>query len=213
VLRALLDAIAPPRCAGCGRAGHEFCPVCRLRIAETPLTKRRDVDGVGLILALGAYDGPLRQAILACKYQNRRDVAVSLGALIAARVSPGGEVLVPVPLHPARLAARGYNQARLLAAALALGWRRLARESRLELADALCRVRATSPQSELHLGARETNVRDAFAAGPQARVVACRRVVLVDDVVTTGATLRACAQVLRACGARSIMAICAAAKL
>ena len=171
------------------------------------------MDGVGVIFALGAYEGPLRQAILALKYQNRRDVAETLGAMITARISPGGDVLVPVPLHPARLAARGYNQARLLAASLAMGWRELAKESRPELADALCRVRATSPQSELHLEAREVNVRNAFAAGPQARVVAGRRVVLVDDVVTTGATLRACTQVLRGCGARTIMAVCAAAKL
>jgi ComF family protein len=133
--------------------------------------------------------------------------------MITARISPGGDILVPVPLHPARLAARGYNQARLLAVSLASGWRKLALESQLELADALRRVRATSPQSELHLEAREANVRDAFAAGPQARVVAGRRVVLVDDVVTTGATLRACTQVLSGCGARSIIAICAAATL
>jgi ComF family protein len=146
-----------------------------------------------------AGDGhnPLAIAIHALKYRSRRCVAAALGELLALTCSaPAEAIVVPVPLHPARLRARGYNQAFLLA-------RVLARRRRLELADALERTRDTPAQRELGRQARLANLRGAFRVVRPERVHH-RRVLLVDDVLTTGATADACAGVLRAAGASGV---------
>jgi ComF family protein len=141
---------------------------------------------------------PLAVAVQRLKYGGRRVVAATLGDLLAARYPFGaGTVVVPVPLHPHRLRARGFNQALLLA-------RRLARGRRLELAPrALARVRDTTPQADLGAGARQGNVRNAFVVQRPAAVRG-RAVVLVDDVLTTGATADACARALCTAGATRV---------
>lgn len=110
------------------------------------------------------------------------------------------DVVIPVPLHPARLAARGYNQAALLGAAVA-------GELAVPLvARALSRTRATPPQARLDRAARLGNVAGAFRVRMPARVRG-RRVLLIDDVSTTGATLAACAAALREAGAAEVTAL------
>jgi ComF family protein len=104
---------------------------------------------------------------------------------------------VPVPLHPARLAERGFNQAEILAAPCAAAW------GRPLLTGALVRTRATQPQTDLDAAARRANVAGAFAVRRPA-AVASRRLLLVDDVLTTGATAWAAARALRAGGAASV---------
>ncbi|MEO5762642.1 MAG: phosphoribosyltransferase family protein [Vicinamibacteria bacterium] len=106
---------------------------------------------------------------------------------------------IPVPLHPGRLRARGFNQADLLATALA-------RNVRIARADALTRVRDTPSQTNLPAGERRRNVRNAFKA-TQSRALSGAIVVLVDDVMTTGATLRECASTLLANGVREVRSI------
>jgi ComF family protein len=143
------------------------------------------------------------------KYQQERHLATPLAALLldclAARPL-AVDVLVPVPLDPARGRERGYNQAALLAApvAKALGLP--------ALPDVLQRTRPTRPQVGLNAGERRANVRGAFACGnPSA--VAGRRVLLVDDVMTTGATLEACADALTAAGAAQVYGLVVARDL
>jgi ComF family protein len=152
--------------------------------------------------AIGAYDGALRAIVHSLKYDGRRSLAVPLGALMRNR---GGDVLaeaayaVPVPLHRRRRRERGFNQAA-----------DLARQLRIPVLPALRRSKPTATQASLPAARRHQNVRDAFEATGAARALRGEVVVLVDDVCTTGATLEACARVLRAAGAAEVRAITAA---
>jgi ComF family protein len=152
--------------------------------------------------AVGAYDGALRAIVHAIKYEGRRSLAKPLAALMHRRCSAvldGAHFLVPVPLHPSRRRARGFNQALDLARHLGPG-----------AARALKRRRATPSQTGLPAAQRHRNMRDAFAPARRAPELTGAVVVLVDDVSTTGATLDACARVLKAMGAREVRAVTAA---
>lgn len=188
--------ITPPVCDACGDPLPSWrlisidsgcCPRCRRR--ERHVARSR---------AIGAYEGSLRAIVHALKYDGRRSVAKPLAALLAhhgADLLNGADFVVPVPLHRSRRRARGFNQAA-----------EIARHLQVPAAHALRRVRATCSQTDLPAAKRHANVRDAFA--PVQRVaVRDRIVVVVDDVSTTGATLEACARVLRAAGAREVRAL------
>jgi ComF family protein len=228
----LLAVVFPSQCPSCGSAlSHPttgpLCEACwsaldRGAVAArcrcgSPLSGsgrpacgrcRRGLTPLSASLSLGAYDGPLRAAIHELKYHGRRRVAARLAERIAAApvasvlLTPD-TVLVPVPLYPRRRRERGFNQAELIA--LELG-RRLALPVRAQ-----CLVRRLDTPSQTGLTAKErrSNVKDAFAVVRRAQV-AGRVVVLVDDVVTTGATLRACARVLLLAGAVEVRSVSAA---
>jgi ComF family protein len=211
VCAAELPAGAPPAlCVSC-RASivpppHPLCPRCGLPLSAPSagcppcLAAAPSFDSaraLGLYRPAGDGHNPLAIAIHALKYRRRRCVAAALGELLAlACTAPADVVVVPVPLHPTRLRARGYNQAFLLA-------RVLAHHRRLELSHPLERVRDTAPQRSLGRRARLANLRAAFRIARAERVRG-RRVLLVDDVLTTGATADACAGVLRAAGATGV---------
>jgi ComF family protein len=148
------------------------------------------------------FKGPLRQAIHAFKYSGQTALAVPLGHILEVGWANGNlpaEAIVPVPLHPARLRERGYNQAALLA-------RRLALATRLPVVEeGLRRTRATAVQMTLGAAERKLNVAGAFEGAPGR--LAGRRVVLIDDVCTTGATLEACSVALREAGAAAVWAL------
>jgi ComF family protein len=150
------------------------------------------------------FGGTVRRALHELKYAGERRLAEPLGEAIArrwARAGAGGEVLVPVPVHEARRRERGYDQAELLA-------RAAARHLRLPVHAALARERATVAQYRLDRSRRAANLSGAFFVGPAARrTVAGRWMILVDDVVTTGATLGACAEALLGAGALAVSAI------
>jgi ComF family protein len=160
---------------------------------------RREVDRAR---AIGAYDGALRAVIHALKYEGRRSLARPLGALMRVRgsdVLEGADWIIPVPLHRSRRRERGFNQAADLA-------RHLGRPVR----DALRRVRPTETQTGLPQAHRHHNVRGAFALARAGADLAGATIVLVDDVSTTGATLDACARVLKEAGVREVRALTAA---
>jgi len=148
------------------------------------------------------FDGTLREAIHCFKYSNLQDLAIPLGKLMSDywEKSPlPAETIVPVPLHPDRLRERGYNQATLLA-------RELGKSIGLPIAeDSLARVRATPPQVGLGAQERKENVHDAFRCS--SAELKEKRILLIDDVCTTGATLEACSIALRQAGARSVWAL------
>jgi len=166
---------------------EELCSMCHTH----PLT----VDG---IRSVAFFEGVLREAVHEFKYQGVRTLARPLARLMVEYQREHrlpAEVLVPVPLHPQREAERGYNQAALLA-------RAMGEALQLPVVEhMLARVRATPPQVGLNAAERRTNVHAAFSATTAA---AGRRVLLIDDVCTTGATLDACAVALKAQGAESV---------
>jgi ComF family protein len=193
----LADALAPPSCAACdARLDRRavLCAACAQAVVAA---------GPDPIVAFALFGGPIAAALRRLKFDNRPDLAGPLGHLLrrAARAARlRADVVVPVPLHPARLAERGYNQAALLGAAAA-------RELGVPLdARALQRTRCTSQQARLDRERRLENVSGAFSARSPGRVQG-RRVVLVDDVATTGATLAACSAALREAGAASVTAL------
>ena len=153
----------------------------------------------------GIYDGALREAIHALKFDGRRALAKPLGLLMADAAIDDPrfrevEAVIPVPLHPQRLKERGFNQSELLANAVAQALNR-------PVAALLRRIRPTAAQSGLSEADRRKNVRDAFAAtGRLDGVVA----LLVDDVLSTGSTTSACARELTRAGAEEVLVLTAA---
>ena len=211
-----LDLALPASCSGCGREGAPLCVAClpaldaRLALpGGTPIGLPADIPAPLLQLEWCApFAGPVRHALHDLKYAGERRLAEPLGAAVArrwARVGTGAEVVVPVPVHADRERHRGYDQAALIAAVVA-------RDLGRPLALALERGRATVAQFELGREDRAANVAGAFrvGAGSSRAAVAGRWVLLVDDVVTTGATLAACATALRDVGAAAVSAIAVA---
>lgn len=220
-LGALLDLLAPSRCYWCGRV-CPFAPACdacaaalpwnrfACRACALPLPPAAHTDVCTACLceappqdrgwAAFRYETPLPQAIVELKFRGQLAPAHVVGALmatrLAARPSPMPEVLIPMPLHAGRLRRRGYNQAVELGRALA---RRLT--LRFEPAAAR-RVRATKEQTRLDAAGRRRNVRGAFVVDPA--LVGGHHVALLDDVVTTGATVAELARAARAAGAARI---------
>ena len=204
----LLDAALPARCVGCGAEGRPLCTSCapsldaRLEIeAGVPIGLPGDVPVPLLQLEwCSAFRGTTRAALHAIKYQGERRLAEPLGAALArrwARVGIGADLLVHVPVHADRARQRGYDQAELIA-------RVAARHLGLPSGSLLTRERATAAQFDLDRADRAANVAGAFTVRA---ALDGRWILLVDDVVTTGATLAACAVVLEAAGARAVSAI------
>lgn len=183
-------------CAACGlplpAPGQKQCGRCEA--GEYEFDRAR---------SYGAYEGTLREVLHLFKFHGMRPLAGPLGARMADVLREGWasneiDAVIAVPLAAQRLRERGFNQAELLA-------REVARRAGLPLVKEACRrKRATPPQTGLTRAQRLENLRGAFVPGKKAAAVSGLRILLVDDVFTTGATLSACARVLRHVGARSV---------
>ena len=195
----LSDVVLPRHCAGCRLAGEWLCSSCRDACEPEALSLAPGLSG----WSAGTFAGPLREALHAFKYGGGHGLANELGALVARLVAADLgtgtplDAIVPVPLHRDRLRERGYDQGLLLG-------ERVAGSCGLPLLPALHRIRRTGPQVALDRAARGRNLSGAFVG--MAGSLRGLRVAIVDDVVTTGATLRSAAAAVRACGARSVRA-------
>ena len=205
--RALSSALFPPRCAACGRPGAALCQPClatatrlphpQCRQCTRPLTYgnqcarcRLEQRRIDHLYVPYAYTPPILQAVHRFKYANKRYLAADLATLAMSALPPDLQVdlVVPIPLTSSRERQRGYNQGRLLAAEVA---------RRLDLpldAGVLTRLRDTPPQTSLPRAQRLANVRGSFRA---LRKLSGARILLVDDVTTTGATIEAATRALR----------------
>jgi ComF family protein len=220
----LVAALAPPACASCRaplpRAGPLLCPACHRAL---PWLAEPRCHRCGLPAPCGApcpaagaaferawaplaYDGPARRLVTALKFRGALPLAGLMAAQIAATVPRAlldeTAVLVPVPLHPTRRRARGFDQAALLADALGS-------RMRLPVASVLRRTGSTARQLGASRGARLAVGRLTIAV----RAPVPARAVLIDDVHTTGATFEACARALRDAGAERVDAVAYARSL
>jgi ComF family protein len=229
----LLDLILPRHCAVSGRplvgdetgavapevlrevqvAGADYCTRCGasqgagVGVIRECLSCRDYRDGFGTreVVAVGDYEGVLKEMCLALKFGGERRVAEPLAAWLAQLCFDRGiagkvELVIPMPLHIIRFFKRGYNQAGLIANRLATAL------NKPLVADALRRVAATNRQATLSAAQRKGNVEDAF----EASTIDDKIVLLVDDVMTTGATIHSAARALKKAGAKAVYAAVAA---
>jgi competence protein ComFC len=218
----VVDAVYPKRCAGCARRGVWLCAACdgTLTLFDPPWCERCGVpwslsackcsdlpEYLERVRSVGPFDGWLRDAIHLLKYHGEWGRVDQLGPLAAAAAEDLGpyDVIVPVPLHPSRAKQRGFNQAELLAKVVGT-------MSGVTTETLLIRRRATAAQAQLGADDRAVNVRGAFALAEGANIGE-RSMLLVDDVITTGATLGACAAALHEAGAGRIVAVSIAREL
>lgn len=212
-MQPFVDLVYPPRCPACGDQVTQqggLCLDCWSGI--TVPSSDSDLDGSAVdweqgVVAAARYDDISRRLILTFKHGGKISLATLLGQMLASRMPPidtqDPPLLIPVPLHRVRLWQRGFNQAALLA-------RELSRHGHGDLlVDGLVRKQRTPSLGGLGKHERRAALKGAITArSSKTKTIAGRRVVLVDDVFTSGATSDACVKALRSAGARSVLVAC-----
>lgn len=195
-LNSLLNLIFPPRCEVCRKGSEEaLCSECfgQIQFMKPQLG----------IFSASVYDGVLRDALHRFKFQKRKNLAEPLGVLLVKYLSHTPalpleefDCIVPVPLHRRRQRQRGYNQAELLA-------RVISKYYEVPVVSALERTKDTHPQFDLPREERLTNVKGAFKVSDP-KAVYNKKIILLDDIFTTGSTIAECSKTLKIAGARGV---------
>lgn len=203
IIQSVGDRLFPLNCLGCDAEGSWVCGACEDALLFLLPVWQEAVPPLQGVIAVYPYDAKVvREAVHALKYLYATAVVEWMNGAINAWCAAGGAdlfssdcVIVPVPLHRRRYVERGFNQAALIAMALGAAVGR-------PVAPLLRRIRATNPQMAQTRAGRLLNVYNAFAVIPGSAIP--RTAIIVDDVVTTGATLAACARALETAGARTV---------
>jgi len=220
----LLNYLFHSRCLLCEKPLHDMSPLCPECFEELKFGTEKRCVKCGQVMSsslvdpscadcrnrhypyheiriLGTYAGSLQKLVQGLKFRERHSVSAVLADCLVRFVDPSYflvDCMVPVPLHRSRLKERGYNQSRLVLD-------RIGRYLRVPvLADALVRHKNTKPQSRLRAEERRENVRDAFRPGRQAKLMSGKKILLFDDVMTTGNTLNEACETLKKCGPSSV---------
>lgn len=212
-----LDWIYPPVCIGCGEPGYRLCTKCLEKIqfltgsicrkCGHPISKNAELcktcadapPAYDSLRSLARYEGVVRECVHALKYENNQSLGEFFSSWMAELVHDSGwlvDMVIPVPLSPIRMVERGYNQSALLARPLAISLGIRYKPYGLE------RIRNTRSQVELSAEERRHNVAGAFEAIPD--IVREKQVLLIDDVTTTGSTIKECTLALKAAGASAV---------
>jgi ComF family protein len=208
LIQLVLDLLYPTRCAGCKSVGcGEWCAECDGKIVlYSPGAGQKFLDlGDGppmTVVSAAPFGPPVREAIHALKYTGGKNLDAPLAKHMSRAFAQSGvavDIIIPIPIHKKRQRERGYNQSELLA-------RQISTFIYAPMAaKAMTRVRHTSQQAKLSAAERKANVKDAFSGDPA--VLKNKRVLLVDDVFTTGATLMEAGRAARAAGAAEVFAL------
>ena len=193
MLQDYLDPLFPPECTACGRVEqHTFCGICRSALIPGSVIQ---LEGFGLVHSAWEYGGPIRQAIQRMKYAPKVEVAWSFARAMPSLIQQMGQydAIVPIPLTAKRLFLRGFNPSLEIARHI---------PGRLET-NILYRKKGSRPQVGLTSERRRQNVRDTFFTRNHSKIEG-KRVLIVDDVLTTGATLQTAGWKLREAGAKHI---------
>lgn len=195
-----LELLFPPRCGNCGRVDSGWCDDCITLLHQYPIApKEKSLSDNFAILSSGVHEGMLRESLHNLKYLRQTQLASILGARLVPIFEAQSwqpDFITPVPMHPKRLKERGYNQADLIARAFA------SVVNIPYIPNALIRTKETISQVGLSAQERQDNMRDVFKA--QSEEFGGKIGIIVDDVLTTGATLHECATALYAGGAKTV---------
>lgn len=223
----VFDFLFPPRCVCCQKPGALLCPSCHQTLLNQtpptvcPICSRPAIDGfthpkcqnklrtpIDRAVCSFPYSGPASALITHLKYKKARVLVSTITTLLIHDLNERGislgeeSLIIPVPLHPFRKIERGFNQAELIAKPLAEAFHLTYSPQ------SLARIKNTLPQVSLKKDKRLENIRGAFAVRPEAEpLLKDKDVILVDDVFTTGATLRECGRTLKKAGVRWVYAI------
>lgn len=211
-----IDLIYPNPCAACYAPLYSnekaICTLCKYKLPQTGFSKDpqnpvfKTFYGRANIKAAMAYylfqkGGKVQRLIHQLKYKGRKEIGIEIGKMIGIELSQTANfneinTIVPVPLHRTRQNQRGYNQAEVLAQGISLGYQHNAKEKLTMVCNALSRTSRTNTQTKKGRFARWQNMQYAFAVNPKFNIKSPMQILLVDDVITTGSTLDACANAL-----------------